>query len=115
MRTIGRIALSLIIFFAVVVTASAQNAINQTKVSKHLIEIAQDNNVKSTRNVNALVSLTVQCDAKSFFNRYGCRLIDSIGRIYIVNIPLNAVAELSHNDTIQRLEAERMPKARQNN
>lgn len=114
MRTIGRIALSLIIFFAVVVTASAQNAINQTKVSKHLIEIAQDNNVKSTRNVNALVSLTVQCDAKSFFNRYGCRLIDSIGRIYIVNIPLNAVAELSHNDTIQRLEAERMPRPAMN-
>ncbi len=61
------------------------------------------------KNVKALVSLTQTCDAHTFFARHGCRLIDNVGRVFIVDIPLDRVISLSFNDTIERIEAERMP------
>ena len=54
--------------------------------------------------------MNVICDVRDFFTRHDCRLIDNVGRIYIVEIPLDIVAELSCNDTVERIEAERMPR-----
>ncbi len=96
---------------AVAMGATAQNNTANVKVSKHLMEIAkQQSNKGDVTRVDVLATLTVRCDAQVFFNRHDCRLIDSIGRIYVVNIPLGQVLTLSENDTIQRLEAERMPR-----
>lgn len=92
-------------------TAFAQSAINTAKVSPYLWKMAKDKQKSiEDKSVNALSTLTVKCDTRAFFERHGCRLIDSIGHIYIVNIPLDNVAELSNNDTISRIEAERMPR-----
>ena len=82
------------------------------KVSPHLAGLAK-NETKSPKgggSVTALATLAIPCDAGTFFGRHGGRLIDSIGRIYIVDIPLRAVAPLADNDTLGRLEAERMPR-----
>ena len=92
-------------------TATMQSNTVKGKVSKHLWEISTTNASKGgTANVDVLATMTVRCNALSFFERHGCRLIDSVGHIYIVNIPLNKVVELSNNDTVARLEAERMPR-----
>lgn len=96
--------------------ASAQQTPAYSKVSRHLATMAAKcsdgaaTGAKSPRSVNALVSLAFPCDAPAFFERHSCRLIDRVGRIYIVDIPLAKVAELSQNDTIERVEAERMPR-----
>ena len=94
---------------------NAQPTTALPKVSKHLATMAANysdgaTDSRSQRSVNALVSLTTSCDASAFFNRHNCRLIDEVGRIYIVDIPLDGVMALSHNDTIERIEAERMPR-----
>ncbi len=101
-----RIGLFLCLIIAITSILSAQNVIDAKKMSKHLLEITSCKDVKTNRNIKVLVSLNVQCDANSFFANHNCKVIDSIGRIYIVNIPLNKVGELSLNDTIQRLEAD---------
>ena len=93
----------------------AQQNLVSPKVSKHLETMVANSSdgaadAKSHRPVQALVSLTVTCDAPAFFERHGCRLIDRVGRIYIVDVPLARVGELSQNDTIERVEAERMPR-----
>ena len=83
----------------------------QDKVSKHLLELSTTDTAKvGSASADVLATMSVRCDAQAFFEHHGCRLIDSIGNIYIVNIPLNRVAELSNNDTVARLEAERMPR-----
>lgn len=99
------------------VCCSAQKPVNNTKVSQYLASLtanySDSNNDKAeaikSQKVKALVTLTISCNANRFFNNHHCQLIDNIGRIYIVNIPLTEVADLSYNDTIERIEAERMP------
>lgn len=92
-------------------TAFAQSPVNRAKVSPHLTDMVNGmQKANGDRSIQALSSLSVSCDTRAFFERHGCCLIDSIGHIYIVSIPLNRVAELSSNDTIARLEAERMPR-----
>lgn len=104
---------------AIVLTASTAAdgqgvGINPGKVSAHLKAMAERQEVKdgtaSVRSVNALATLAVGCDAGAFFERHGCMVIDSVGRIYVVSLPLGEVAALSYNDTVERLEAERMPR-----
>lgn len=98
------------------VLCDAQTTTVNSKVSTHLATMAARcsngaaTDAKSTRSVNALVSLTTPCDASAFFDRHGCRYIDRVGRIYIVDIPLERVMVLAQNDTIERIEAERMPR-----
>lgn len=92
-------------------SVSAQNQVNNSKVSAHLQEMVSHSVTKDGyKSVSTLATLAIPCNAPAFFERHGCRMIDSIGRIYIVSIPLGEVAALSNNDTIERLEAERMPR-----
>ena len=88
-----------------------QSFMNTHKVSMHLQEmVARSATKDGHKGVSTLATLSIPCDATAFFERHGCRMIDSIGRIYIVSIPLGEVAALSNNDTIERIEAERMPR-----
>ncbi len=90
--------------------ASAQPA--SPKLSAHLNRMAARHATKASSTpagVDALATLAVPCNAQAFFARHGCRLIDSVGRIYIIHLPLGTVATLAANDTVERLEAERMP------
>lgn len=105
--------LTIISVFIACSGAFAQSPLNESKVSQHLKDIVRDMERKvgnGTRSIDVLATLTVKCDTREFFERYGCRLVDSVGRIYIVNVPLDKVAELSNNDTVSRIEAERMPR-----
>jgi subtilisin family serine protease len=107
----------LFLFTALLTAGFAQNAVNTGKVSGHLAAMVTQyayssddkGEAETPKSVKALVSLTQTCDARTFFARHGCRLIDNVGRVFIVDIPLDRVAALSFNDTIERIEAERMP------
>ena len=108
----------LCLFTALLTAGFAQDAVNTGKVSGHLAALVtqyadngglRKSGAASPKSVKALVSLTQTCDARTFFDRHGCRLIDNVGRVFIVDIPLDRVAALSFNDTIERIEAERMP------
>ena len=108
----------LCLFTALLTAGFAQDAVNTGKVSGHLAALVtqyadngglRKSGAASPKSVKALVSLTQTCDARTFFDRHGCRLIDNVGRVFIVDMPLDRVAALSFNDTIERIEAERMP------
>ena len=108
-----RLFISLLFVTALCSSAWAQRS---EKVSPYLAGLAfkDTSTLKATSSLTssslpALATLATPCDAASFFQRNGCRLIDSIGRIYIVDIRLDRVIPLADNDTIERLEAERMP------
>ncbi|MBP5662866.1 MAG: hypothetical protein J6X16_01160, partial [Bacteroidales bacterium] len=79
-------------------------------MSAYLTEMVVNTAAKdSHKSVSALATLSIACEAPAFFERHGCRLIDNVGRIFIVSIPLCEISPLSNNDTIERIEAERMP------
>lgn len=108
--------LFLAIFFSIL-SSFAQNSLNNRKVSSHLVNLVNRHTGakgvsgdKTSESVAALVSFAIPCDAEKFFSGHNCRLIDQVGRIYIARIPLAEVVSLSNNDTIERIEAERMPR-----
>ena len=111
---------ALLVCMILTVGATAQqqtgmaNAINSQKVSAHLVRLTKQHlkagSKDSSKRIYALATLGQRCDAKSFFERHECQLVDSIGRIYIIGVPLRAVPSLSNNDTVERIEAERMPR-----
>lgn len=110
-----RFSLLMFLMTAICVCGYAQRTAVPSKVSTHLATMVAKipdavADARTPRSVNALVSLTTSCDASAFFDRHSCRLIDKVGRIYIVDIPLDAVMVLAQNDTIERIEAERMPR-----
>ena len=43
-------------------------------------------------------------------DEYGCQVVDSIGRIFIVKIPYSSLADMAADARIERIEAERMPR-----
>lgn len=95
-------------------TASAQD---YTKLSGHLAALVrqQANAVaaRSTALPHSILTLMTTTDGRSattLTTDYGCRVVDSIGRIYIVDIPLGQVAPMSMDPRVERIEAERMPR-----
>ena len=104
-------AAAILVGFLIGTSVSAQNQVNNSKLSAHLQKmVARSATKDGHKSVSTLATLSIPCDATAFFEQHGCRMIDSIGRIYIVSIPLSEVVALSNNDTIERLEAERMPR-----
>ena len=57
----------------------------------------------------ALMKLNDGGDINRVVGRNNVQLVDSIGAIYIIRIPLQAVGRLSNDADVMRIEAERMP------
>lgn len=62
------------------------------------------------KRVMALMSFTDSRQTSDILTGYGCQVVDSIGRIFIVNIPFQNLAALSADRRVERIEAEKMPK-----
>ena len=95
-------------------TASAQD---YTKLSGHLASLvrqqAKATAARSTTLPHSILTLMTTTDGRSattLTTDYDCRIVDSIGRIYIVDIPLGQVAPMSMDPRVERIEAERMPR-----
>ena len=96
---------------ACVMTATAQD---YQKMSPHLATLVRQhdgttsNDIKRDRTVLTLMA-TKSSNATAIAADHGCHVVDSVGRVYIVEIPLNKLASLSKDDRVERLEAEPMP------
>ena len=105
--------LPLFIVLAVALSAQAQD---YTKLSAHLSQLVrQQPSAAAARGplphpILTLMTTTDGLSATTFAADYGCQVVDSIGRIYIVSIPLSQVAPLSMDRRVERIEAERMPR-----
>ena len=103
--------LPLFIVLAVALSAQAQD---YTKLSAHLSQLVrQQPSAAAARGplphpILTLMTTTDGLSATTFAADYGCQVVDSIGRIYIVSIPLSQVAPLSMDRRVERIEAERM-------
>ena len=90
-------------------TASAQD---YTKLSGHLASLVRQQAkavaVRSASRPHSILTLMTTTDGRSataLATDYGCSVVDSIGRIYIVDIPLGQVTPMSMDSRVERIEA----------
>ena len=57
-----------------------------------------------------LVSFNDRSQTSHILAHYGCRVVDSIGHIFIVDMPRNAISKVAADARVQRVEAEPMPR-----
>lgn len=100
----------------IALTVQAQQPINTMRVSQGVIDIckrqpsaAKKSTIQKERRFMALLTFNDPNQSPDLLEAYGCRIIDRVGRIHIVEIPVSRVGELSHHPLIERIEAERMP------
>ncbi len=110
------------IFLLLIVMAiplMAQQVINSRKVSTGVINIMNRAKLadkpligqpRHEKRFLALLTFNDNGQDADMLRSYDCRVVDHIGRIYIVEIPVSRVAELSNDERIERIEAERMPR-----
>lgn len=108
----------IIVVFSLIcsLVAVAQNNCAEQKLSGYLQGLIQDSSafrikgkeVKSNY-VCALMKLELGYDVNGVSQDYGCNVLDSIGKIYIVNIPVNQLMNMSLDIRIKRIEAHEAP------
>ena len=76
------------------------------KVARHTMK--SDDHTGAKRFL-ALMSLTGKNCDPGFLKAYNVEMIDSIGLVYIVRIPIESVGALSMDERVERIEAESMP------
>ena len=100
----------------------AENYYGQ-KMSGYLRSLAQESNTISgnVRRANdnptsvcALMKVNASADAYSVAEKYQCKVMENIGDIYIVQIPVNQLEALSLDDNVLRIEAHEMPRPTMN-
>lgn len=109
------------IIFALVflcsITASAQHKYPEQKLSRYLKGLTQDlpearRNSDEGRNnhVCVLMKLEPGYDVNAIAHDYNIEVFDNIGKIYIVNIPVNLLGEVSCDSRVMRIEAHEAPR-----
>lgn len=103
-------------YILMVASIFAQQNTVTTKLSRHLAEMVQHASVSSRtgdmrQQQRSVCTLMTLCEGTidRVAHDYDINIIDSIGRIYIVDIPLDKVNTLAGDRRIERIEAERMP------
>lgn len=108
----------IIVVFSLIcsLVAVAQNNCAEQKLSGYLQGLIQDSSVSRIKGkevkgnyVCALMKLELGYDVNSISQDYGCNLLDSIGIIYIVNIPVNQLMNMSMDVRIKRIETHEAP------
>lgn len=105
-----------VILSLAVLSMSAQQHINSHKVSRGILDLCKRDMVSKSaigqqdHRFLALLTFVEPSQSPDVLSAYGCRVIDHVGRIHIVEIPVSMVAALSYDPRIERIEAERMPR-----
>lgn len=73
--------------------------------------VASNNYHRVSQNVtvNALVKLDNQADALEIAKKYDCLVLEQIGNIYIMKIPMPILEQMLLDDQVLRIEAHEMP------
>ena len=64
----------------------------------------------SDQRILTLLTFSHRDQSSALLAGYGCRVVDSIGRIFIVDVPCRKLPALSADQRIERIEAEPMPR-----
>lgn len=99
----------------------AQETFNRQKVSSYLRKIILNNPVSPTRNlstenkyISALIKFRPSIDIDAIEEKYQCRLLDRINQIYIMQIPVTELAQLSMDEQVLRIESQEIPRLTMN-
>lgn len=108
--------------FSVIITLLAtslfsQNVASERKLSRHLARVVKTyshetatNQISGKTQKTICALMTISSGAMADVARqYDIDVIDSISRIYIVNIPISQITTLADDKRVERIEAERMP------
>ncbi len=105
------------IYWTYCVACFAQVNYDHSKLSRYLENIIKQEkkenvkNIKTLKNdVCALMKVNAHDDASTISIVYGCQLLDSIGDIYIVNVPVSILGQLSLDERVLRIEAHELPR-----
>ncbi len=87
------------------------------KMSKYLVNLthiqtsakARGTAIYQQPTISALMKMSGNYDVKDITRSHDCYLLDSIGDIYIINIPINQLIELANDVRVERIEAHEMP------
>jgi len=96
-------------------SAIAQQTYNAKKLSGYLRKMAANSPAlarspeRNTQVVCTLMRLCEGCTIESVASQYGCTVLDSIGGIYFVDIPISQIGTMSLDGRVQRIEAHEMP------
>ena len=109
--------IALLFLVAIGLNSWAMQQFDRNKLSPGVISICNKVAIHTTKSEGytgtnkflALMSLTGKKYDSGFLNAYNVEIIDSIGRVYIVRIPVESVGALSMDKRVERIEAESMP------
>lgn len=107
-----------ILLFLYGISIYAQQAYDSHKMSDFLCELihtqhqgrAKGVHEFSQASVTILMKFNQEGCASSMAKEYGYQLIDSIGHIYIVRIPIAQLGQLSLDNRVKRIDAHEMPR-----
>ena len=102
------------LFFATLLPMLTLSALAQgnSKLSAHLQQMSRRQRVSTEikksheKKILTLMTVTGENALRTLSADYGLEVQDSIGRIYIVRIPLAALPQLSSDARVERIEAE---------
>ena len=106
-----------------ILSTQAQANYYVQKVSGYLRSLAQESktiseNVRRSNgnptSVCALMKVNAWADAYSVAKKYQCKVMENIGDIYIVQIPVNQLEALALDDNVLRVEAHEIPRPTMN-
>ncbi len=92
-------------------------SVDNSKLSQGVIDALQKRSVRKAmapqergdERLMALMSFSRPGQQSGFLADYGVEVIDSIGRVFIVNIPFVSIGPVTLDARVERIEAERMP------
>ena len=105
-----RKALLFLLLVLTIATGKAQQSETLAKLSPMLKSTVQHENRNSDRRIMTLLSFNKKTQSSSILSQYGCRVIDSIGHIFIVEMPCNAIGTVAADQRVKRIESEPMPR-----
>ncbi len=103
----------LLLFYSL--TSVAQGEYNASKLSGYLRDLIKECSISKTRSmpkkdktVCTLLKLCNNVSITDITNRHYCQVLDSIGGIYFVQVPVSQLGNLSLNNNVSRIEAHEM-------
>lgn len=113
--------LSALTLLSFALALGAQQSYDVTKMSGFLQKLVQKEIVAKARGTKSpqqkvcvLMKFNGQSSAKAIVETYDCQILDSIGGIYFVNIPICQLGPMSMDERVQRIEAHEMPRPTMN-
>ena len=106
-----------LMMMAVTVLLSAASVLaqgNTSKLSPYLQQVMQERTTTqraaATMPVTVLTKLATDADEEALAAQYGFEVLNRIGRVLIIRIPLSNIATMSEDAAVIRIEAERAPR-----